>query len=126
MIKFEFLINAVATPPSILAPLLLIKHGILLLFRPCSIIAQVVVAEFDNPEGLEKVGDSLYKVTANSGDFDGIGQAGSFYTGVLEMSNVDMASELTDMIVTQRGYQSNSKIITVSDELLETLINMKR
>lgn len=88
-------------------------------------IAQVVVAEFDNPAGLEKVGDNLYSATTNSGDFDGIGKAGVFNTGVLEMSNVDLSSEFTDMIITQRGFQANSRIISVSDEMLQELTNLK-
>ena len=90
------------------------------------ILAQVVVAKFDNPEGLEKVGDNLYKVTPNSGEFDGVGTVGTFNTGVLEMSNVDLSSEFTDMIVTQRGFQANSRIISVSDEMLQELTNLKR
>lgn len=89
-------------------------------------LAQVVVAKFDNPEGLEKVGDNLYKITPNSGEFDGVGTAGTFNTGVLEMSNVDLSGEFTDMIVTQRGFQANSRIISVSDEMLQELTNLKR
>lgn len=89
-------------------------------------VAQVVLAEFDNPAGLEKVGDNLYAATSNSGEFDGIGSAGNFLTGVLEMSNVDLSSEFTDMIITQRGFQANSRIITVSDEMLQELTNLKR
>ena len=89
-------------------------------------IAQVVVANFDNPAGLEKVGDNLYLATTNSGEFDGIGDAGNFSTGVLEMSNVDLSAEFTDMIITQRGFQANSRIITVSDEMLQELTNLKR
>lgn len=90
---------------------------------------QVAVAQFNNAAGLTKTGNSLYTESNNSGTpnvgtVNGLGCAVT--PSALEMSNVDMASELTDMIVTQRGYQSNSKIITVSDELLETLINMKR
>lgn len=92
--------------------------------------AQIAIAQFDNASGLTKVGNSLYSVSNNSGDppnIKTVSDLGCTITpSALEMSNVDMASELTDMIVTQRGYQSNSKIITVSDELLETLINMKR
>ena len=95
------------------------------------VIAQIAVASFVNPSGLEKVGDNLFQQTLNSGEFDGIGKdvtedGGSFATGVLEMSNVDLAAEFTDMITTQRGYQANSRIITVSDTLLEELINLKR
>ena len=95
------------------------------------VIAQIVVANFVNPSGLEKIGDNLFQATLNSGEFDGIGEdvtadGGYFATGVLEMSNVDLAAEFTDMITTQRGYQANSRIITVSDTLLEELINLKR
>lgn len=88
-------------------------------------IAQVVIAEFDNPAGLEKVGDNLYSATTNSGEFDGVGKAGIFNTGVLEMSNVDLSSEFTEMIITQRGFQANSRIISVSDEMLQELTNLK-
>ena len=90
---------------------------------------QVAIAQFNNAAGLTKTGNSLYTQSNNSGEPNTgtISDLGCTVTpSALEMSNVDMASELTDMIVTQRGYQSNSKIITVSDELLETLINMKR
>ncbi len=90
---------------------------------------QVAIAQFNNAAGLTKTGNSLYTMSNNSGkpNTGTISDLGCTVTpSSLEMSNVDMASELTDMIVTQRGYQSNSKIITVSDELLETLINMKR
>ncbi|MDD3114687.1 MAG: flagellar hook protein FlgE [Anaerovibrio sp.] len=91
--------------------------------------AQVAIAQFNNAAGLTKNGNSLYTASNNSGtpNIGTINDLGCTVTpSSLEMSNVDMASELTDMIVTQRGYQSNSKIITVSDELLDTLINMKR
>ena len=90
---------------------------------------QIAIAQFNNASGLTKTGNSLYTESNNSGtpNIGTISDLGCTVTpSALEMSNVDMASELTDMIVTQRGYQSNSKIITVSDELLETLINMKR
>ena len=95
------------------------------------LLGQIAVAEFANASGLEKEGDNLYKSTQNSGDFDGIGtdvKAGGGYmtTGVLEMSNVDLSAEFTDMITTQRGFQANSRIITVSDTLLEELVNLKR
>lgn len=91
--------------------------------------AQIAIAQFNNAAGLTKSGGSLYEKSNNSGEahIESASALGVTITpSALEMSNVDMASELTDMIVTQRGYQSNSKIITVSDELLETLINMKR
>lgn len=95
------------------------------------LLGQIAVAQFSNASGLEKDGDNLYKATQNSGDFDGIGQdimadGGYMTTGVLEMSNVDLSSEFTEMITTQRGFQANSRIITVSDTLLEELINLKR
>ncbi len=95
------------------------------------LLGQVVVAEFANAAGLEAVGGSLFATTQNSGEFDGIGKSinaagGSFSTGVLEMSNVDLATEFTNMITTQRGFQANSRIITTSDTLLEELINLKR
>ncbi len=95
------------------------------------LLGQIAVASFANAMGLEKVGDNLYAATLNSGEFDGIGQdittdGGSMSTGVLEMSNVDLATEFTEMIVTQRGFQANSRIITTSDTLLEELINLKR
>ena len=94
-------------------------------------IGQIAVTEFNNPGGLEKVGENLYAATLNSGEFDGIGKdisatKGKIQSGVLEMSNVDLAQEFTTMITTQRGYQANSRIITVSDTLLEELINLKR
>ena len=94
-------------------------------------LGQIVVATFPNLAGLEKAGSNLYTATMNSGEFDGIGQditadGGSFAPGYVEMSNVDLAGQFTDMITTQRGFQSNSRIITVSDTLLEELINLKR
>ncbi len=94
-------------------------------------VGQIAVTSFANPAGLEKIGDNLYAATLNSGEFNGIGQditanGGSLATGVLEMSNVDLSSEFTDMIVTQRGFQANSRIITTSDTMLEELINLKR
>ncbi len=96
------------------------------------LLGQIAVTSFPNPSGLEKVGDNLYSTTQNSGQFDGIGKditadgGGSMKTGVLEMSNVDLSSEFTEMITTQRGFQANSRIITVSDTMLEELINLKR
>lgn len=95
------------------------------------LFGQIAVAEFVNPASLQSMGNSLYTTTRNSGDFDGIGKVvseggGSIIQGVLEMSNVDLSQEFTDMIVTQRGFQANSRIITVSDTLLEELINLKR
>lgn len=90
------------------------------------LLGQIIVAQFDNPAGLQKVGDNLFQTTANSGDFDNIGMASNFQAGVLEMSNVDLSSEFTEMITTQRGFQANSRIISVSDEMLQELVNLKR
>jgi len=95
------------------------------------LLGQIAVAEFTNPSGLSKEGENLYAETLNSGTFDGIGldvsaNSGSMATGVLEMSNVDLSSEFTEMITTQRGFQANSRIITVSDTLIEELVNLKR
>lgn len=95
------------------------------------LLGQIATAAFANASGLEKKGDNLYSATMNSGEFDGIGEditsgGGYMSTGQLEMSNVDLSSEFTEMITTQRGFQANSRIITVSDTLLEELTNLKR
>lgn len=95
------------------------------------VLGQIAVANFANAAGLEKAGDNLYSQTMNSGEFDGIGVdittgGGYMTTGVLEMSNVDLSAEFTEMITTQRGFQANSRIITTSDTLLEELVNLKR
>ncbi len=95
------------------------------------LLGQIATASFANASGLEKHGDNLYQATMNSGSFDGIGvdvtaSGGYMSTGVLEMSNVDLSAEFTEMITTQRGFQANSRIITVSDTLLEELTNLKR
>lgn len=89
-------------------------------------LGQVVIANFRNPAGLQKVGDNLFTTTPNSGEFDGIGEEPDLQGGVLEMSNVDLAKEFTEMITTQRGFQANSRIITSSDEMLQELVNLKR
>ncbi len=95
------------------------------------LLGQIATASFPNASGLEKHGDNMYSATLNSGEFDGIGvditaSGGKMSTGQLEMSNVDLSSEFTEMITTQRGFQANSRIITVSDTLLEELTNLKR
>ena len=93
-------------------------------------LGQMAVATFANPSGLESVGNSMFKATLNSGEFDGVGEevklSGSFTVGALEMSNVDLANEFVNMITTQRGFQANSRIITTSDSMLEELVNLKR
>ena len=95
------------------------------------VLGQIAVATFSNPSGLEAVGDRMFVETVNSGTFDGIGQdvvqgGGSMLSGYLEMSNVDLSNEFTNLITTQRGFQANSRIITTSDSLLEELVNLKR
>lgn len=93
-------------------------------------VGTIAVATFINPQGLEKAGGNLFATSWNSGEPE-IGTAGSNSRGTissysLEMSNVDLASEFTEMIVAQRGFSANSKIITTSDELLQELVNLKR
>lgn len=95
------------------------------------LLGQIAVATFTNASGLSKEGENLYAETLNSGKFDGIGtdvtaDGSSMSTGVLEMSNVDLSMEFTEMITTQRGFQANSRIITTSDSMLEELVNLKR
>jgi len=93
-------------------------------------LAQLVLAKFDNPMGLQKVGSNLFNDSRNSGEPQyGVADSGGFgsiSSGALEMSNVDLAYEFTEMITTQRGFQANSRIITVSDEMLQELVNIKR
>lgn len=93
-------------------------------------LATIQLADFDNPAGLMKLGANLFSVTNNSGapryGAPGSGSMGTIAPGALEMSNVDLAQEFTDMITTQRGFQANSKIITTSDEILGELVNLKR
>lgn len=94
------------------------------------LLGQIAVATFPNPSGLESVGNSMYAATLNSGEFDGIGvdisEVGKFSTGALEMSDVDLATEFTNMITTQRAFQANSRVITTTDTMLEELVNLKR
>lgn len=94
------------------------------------IIGQIAIADFQNPMGLEKVGNTMFINTVNSGEpligAAGTSTRGAINPGTLEMSNVDLSNEFADMIVTQRGFQANAKIITVSDEILQDLVNMKR
>lgn len=94
-------------------------------------LGMVALASFSNPGGLQKIGDNLFIPTTNSGDFTkglqaGSEGVGSLSPGTLEMSNVDLSREFTDMIITQRGFQANSRIITTSDEMLQELVNLKR
>lgn len=95
------------------------------------LLGQIAVADFDNPAGLQKEGENLFGTTMNSGEFNGIGKdvtsiGSKINSGVLEMSNVDLSLEFTEMITTQRGFQANSRVITTSDEILQELVNLKR
>jgi flagellar hook protein FlgE len=91
---------------------------------------RIQLAKFSNNEGLEKAGSNEYRESTNSGEPDeaypGAGGAGTLVAGALEMSNVDLSEEFTEMIVAQRGFQANTRIITTSDEILQELVNLKR
>jgi flagellar hook protein FlgE len=93
-------------------------------------LGQLALAVFANPAGLEKAGGSMYRASVNSGEpqigVPGAGGRGDLSGGTLEMSNVDLAAEFTNLIVAQRGFQANSRIITASDEILQDLVNLKR
>ncbi len=92
--------------------------------------ASIALARFANPGGLEKVGENLYVSSANTGEATYLSPAdvgaGKLVSGSLEMSNVDLSEEFTEMIVAQRGFQANTRIITTSDEILQELVNLKR
>ena len=93
-------------------------------------IMQVGVADFNNPMGLDKVGDTSFRASANSGAVElgvsGEGSRGQMMAGAVEMSNVDLAAEFTNLILAQRGFQASSRVITTSDQVLEELVNIKR
>lgn len=93
-------------------------------------LGRLDLVTFENPQGLEQVGNTYFAATANSGEANacapGSSGAGSLASGSLEMSNVDLSKEFSDMITTQRGFQASSRLITVSDEMLEVLVNLKR
>ncbi|SDF10387.1 flagellar hook protein FlgE [Blastococcus fimeti] len=93
-------------------------------------LGQLAMASFNNPSGLEKAGSSSFRVAQNSGEamvgIAGAGGRGVLSSGALEMSNVDLSEEFTSLIVAQRGFQANSRVITASDELLQDLVNLKR
>jgi flagellar hook protein FlgE len=94
------------------------------------VLGQLQLADFNNAEGLSRTGDNAYTVTANSGaavlGFAGEGSTSSIASGSLEMSNVDLAQEFTNMIVAQRGFQANSRVITTTDQLMQELVDIKR
>ena len=93
-------------------------------------LAQLVLSDFNNPTGLIRTGDNMYTVSPNSGaavlGFAGEGSQSMVTSGALEMSNVDLAAEFTSLITAQRGFQSNARVITASDEMLQELVNLKR
>jgi len=94
-------------------------------------LGMIALVSFENPLGLMKAGSNTYYATANSGDFVNGSKAGSDGTGTLsagtlEMSNVDLSNEFSQLIITQRGFQANSRVITTSDEMLQELVNLKR
>jgi flagellar hook protein FlgE len=93
-------------------------------------LGQVAMADFNNPMGLEKVGETSFRESANSGQPEiGVaseGRLGTLIGGALEMSNVDLAAEFTNLILAQRGFQASSRVITTSDSVLEELVNIKR
>ena len=93
-------------------------------------LGQVATAQFTNPGGMERTGGNLYRATSNSGDPNvgapKSGGRGSLASGYLEQSNVDIGQEFTDLIITQRGFQANTKIVTTVDEMLQELISLKR
>jgi flagellar hook protein FlgE len=94
------------------------------------ILGQIQLADFSNPEGLNRVGDNMYSITANSGTavlgYAGEGSVSSIASGALEMSNVDLAQEFTNMIIAQRGFQANGRVISTTDQLMEELVQLKR
>jgi flagellar hook protein FlgE len=91
---------------------------------------QIAMANFPNPEGLTKIGDTSFREGVNSGTPQlgaaGTGSRGELMSGSLEMSNVDLAQEFTNLIIAQRGFQATSRVITTSDQVLEELVNIKR
>ena len=94
------------------------------------VLGVVALARVSNPEGLLKMGDDNFSTSLTSGDpvtgQPGTGQLGSLAPGSLEGSNVDLANEFTNLVLAQRGFQANSKVITTSDEMLGDLVAMKR
>jgi flagellar hook protein FlgE len=93
-------------------------------------LAILALGNVTNPGGLQRVGDNLFAMSPSSGDIStgqaGTGQLGSLSPGSLEGSNVDLAAEFTNLVIAQRGFQANSRVITTSDEMLADLVNLKR
>ena len=95
-----------------------------------AVVGQIAIANFTNPMGLEKIGGTSFRATSNSGAADlgvaGEGSRGELIPGSVEMSNVDLSAEFTNLILAQRGFQASSRVITTSDQVLEDLVNIKR
>ena len=93
-------------------------------------LAQISMASFNNPSGLIRAGNNMYAESANSGGaiigFSGTSNQSTITPGALESSNVDLSQEFTDMIIAQRGFQANARVITTSDEMLQELVSLKR
>ncbi len=93
-------------------------------------LAQLALANFDNPSGLQRMGENVYSESSNSGlailNFAGEGSASSITPGALESSNVDISQEFTNMIIAQRGFQANARVISTADEILQELVNIRR
>ena len=122
-----------ATPPSPLAAYEIGRDGkITCTFEDGSktLLGQIAIADFNNPMGLEKVGETSFATSSASGPavLGGVGEGsrGELVGGTLEMSNVDLAAEFTNLILAQRGFQASSRVITTSDQVLEDLVNIKR
>ena len=106
------------------------QHGLTRSLVQNMVLGEIATATFANPAGLVRVGDSSYSSSIASGvplvGVPGVGSRGSLSAGALEMSNVDLAQEFTNMIIAERGFQANSRVITASDEMLQDLVNLKR
>jgi flagellar hook protein FlgE len=93
-------------------------------------LGEVLLANFNNPSGLVKTGDNLYDISGNSGGAAiveaGVSTSSTIQSGSLEQSNVDLSEQFTQMIIAQRGFQANARVITTSDDFLNELVNLKR
>ncbi|HVN48862.1 MAG TPA: flagellar hook-basal body complex protein, partial [Bacteroidota bacterium] len=93
-------------------------------------LGEVLLANFNNPSGLVKTGDNLYDISGNSGEASiveaGVSTSSTIQSGSLEQSNVDLSEQFTQMIIAQRGFQANARVITTSDDFLNELVNLKR
>ncbi|MEW8957618.1 MAG: flagellar hook-basal body complex protein [Moorella sp. (in: firmicutes)] len=132
-IQIEEISDPTTMPQSFSIDKLGIVHYVSAEGEPLTLSSPISIAKFSNPAGLEKVGQSLYRETASSGEpgtdlAPGQGSLANTYIipSALEMSNVDLAQEFTDMIIAERGFQANARTITTSDQMLQELLNLKR